>query len=962
MAFNKAKAMQEAEKYVSQGKLSNAIKTYQHILEKEPSDLILLNTVGDLYVRDKNLPEALKQFHKLADSYSHEGFTLKAIAIYKKISKLDSNAVEVLVKTGDLYVLQGLAREARDQFAQAVEAFRKKNQNDKALEAFRKIVTLDPENLGYRAKLADFCAQVGRKADAAKAYAELAEMAFRQGDAAAAEKALDKAVSFDDKSPQAQLLRARLAIGKNQPAEAEKIINSVEDLKSSPAGRQILLEAYLAQKKLNEAQKLVAEVFRANPADFSPVASYSGLCLANGDVESALAPLAQVADTVIQMKDAGPLMEALRKIWQGNPRHIPTLELAFKVCDKTADETAIPEVLEALGSAYVQKGDFEKAEETYKKLLNREPENANYKQFLKKVLEKQGKAVEAKPEELAAFEVSLTPESEETASTAPAAVPAAPTDEEATMVREAFENSDLFSRYGLAEKATAELEKVLAVYPDQVDIHRRILEVCERSLPERSKQAAEALARIHAARGENDLAEKYQAVVTSGAPPPVVEPSVALEAPPPSPAAEGAAPVEEFDISSGIPGMAAEEPAGPQEIPLDLKPPAAEQAPEPAAPASQEFDLTAGIESVAAPAEEQPSAEAPPAPAFNFEDSRVEVEFYLSQGFTEEAGKAVAALEEKFPENPQVAELRRLVEEKAGAMPVPGESVPAAGEAPEPEAAGAATPEAEPEMPPEAVPAPEAPAAEEWELPSAPVGEVEPTAEEIPLAAGPVAPPEPPGPVPGESIPVAEAPPQTEAAPPAAEPVDALSSLVGDLASSLEGLEEQAPPGSGAAASQPAEAAPASIAAPSPLSGLLEELGEEPAAQGGADDPQTHYDLGVAFREMSLLDEAIGEFQKVVKGAQKGHYPANFLQACTLLATCFMDKQMPAIAAKWYARALETPSLDDEALMALEYDMGVAYEMAGDKKTALEKFSEVYSQNIDYRDVAEKIRQLQQKS
>ena len=101
----------------------------------------------------------------------------------------------------------------------------------------------------------------------------------------------------------------------------------------------------------------------------------------------------------------------------------------------------------------------------------------------------------------------------------------------------------------------------------------------------------------------------------------------------------------------------------------------------------------------------------------------------------------------------------------------------------------------------------------------------------------------------------------------------------------------------------------------SQLSGLLDELGEEQSS-ATTDDPQTHYDLGVAFREMSLLDEAIGEFQKVVKGAQKGKYPPNFLQACTLLATCFMDKQMPAIAAKWYLRALETPNLDEEALMA----------------------------------------------
>ncbi len=82
----------------------------------------------------------------------------------------------------------------------------------------------------------------------------------------------------------------------------------------------------------------------------------------------------------------------------------------------------------------------------------------------------------------------------------------------------------------------------------------------------------------------------------------------------------------------------------------------------------------------------------------------------------------------------------------------------------------------------------------------------------------------------------------------------------------------------------------------------------------------------------------------------------------TLLAVSFIDKGMPQIAAKWYLRALETPNLEEESTLAVLYDLGSAYEQAGDTRSALEKFSEVYSQNIDYRDVAEKIRTLQQKA
>ena len=190
---------------------------------------------------------------------------------------------------------------------------------------------------------------------------------------------------------------------------------------------------------------------------------------------------------------------------------------------------------------------------------------------------------------------------------------------------------------------------------------------------------------------------------------------------------------------------------------------------------------------------------------------------------------------------------------------------------------------------------------------------------------------------------------------------DALGGLIGELGESLDGIATYVP--SARKGAEPAPAKPAAPASPaSPLSGFLDELSEGEQAGTAQDDPQTHYDLGVAFREMNLLDEAIGEFQKVLKGAQKGTFPPNFLQVCTLLALCFMDKQMPGIAIKWYLRALELPDLDEEATMAIHYDLGVAYEQTGDVRKALEKYTEVYSQNIDYRDVAEKIRLLRSKS
>src|SRR5579872_967718 len=102
MAFHKAKALQEAEKSVSQGKISHAIKQYQEILKNDPADVSLLNTIGDLYIRDRNTAEGLRQFHKLAEAFVRDGFNVKAIAIYRKISKVDSSSVDTLLKLAEL--------------------------------------------------------------------------------------------------------------------------------------------------------------------------------------------------------------------------------------------------------------------------------------------------------------------------------------------------------------------------------------------------------------------------------------------------------------------------------------------------------------------------------------------------------------------------------------------------------------------------------------------------------------------------------------------------------------------------------------------------------------------------------------------------------------------------------------------------------------------------------------------
>ena len=137
---------------------------------------------------------------------------------------------------------------------------------------------------------------------------------------------------------------------------------------------------------------------------------------------------------------------------------------------------------------------------------------------------------------------------------------------------------------------------------------------------------------------------------------------------------------------------------------------------------------------------------------------------------------------------------------------------------------------------------------------------------------------------------------------------------------------------------------------------LKRELEEEVVA--GDDDPETHYNLGVAFREMGLLDEAIAELQKVCAAIDRGKTFAQPVQTYTWLAQCFLDKGVPEAAIRWYEKALHLPGLDQDSLLAINYELGSACETAQDKPAALRHFTDVYGSNIDYRDVAERIQAL----
>jgi len=134
---------------------------------------------------------------------------------------------------------------------------------------------------------------------------------------------------------------------------------------------------------------------------------------------------------------------------------------------------------------------------------------------------------------------------------------------------------------------------------------------------------------------------------------------------------------------------------------------------------------------------------------------------------------------------------------------------------------------------------------------------------------------------------------------------------------------------------------------------MLKKFKQGVADNVEAEDYQSHYDLGVAFKEMGLIDEAIASFQKALRG------PQNRTRTYEAIGNCFIEKGHPAMAATILGRALAEKGLSDDQLVGVLYLLGRANEATGKADEAMAFYQRVFVVDIQFQDVADRLSALE---
>ncbi|HWO24458.1 MAG TPA: tetratricopeptide repeat protein [Kofleriaceae bacterium] len=173
--------MDAARKFVDKGQIDKAVKEYLRIVHEDPKDVRVWLKIGDLYAKKGSKQDAIETYGKVARFYHEQGFFLKAVAVYKQILKLDPRLVDVILKLAELYRQLGLMSDAMQHFESVAAHFHREGNTKEALATVQKLVDLDPENIATRIKLAELYSKEGLVAEAATEFSVACEQLRRQG-------------------------------------------------------------------------------------------------------------------------------------------------------------------------------------------------------------------------------------------------------------------------------------------------------------------------------------------------------------------------------------------------------------------------------------------------------------------------------------------------------------------------------------------------------------------------------------------------------------------------------------------------------------------------------------------------------------------------------------------------------------------------------------------------------------
>ncbi|HSA62142.1 MAG TPA: tetratricopeptide repeat protein [Nitrospiraceae bacterium] len=341
MAADRSKVFQQAQLFASRGQYDAAIAEWKKLAMEAPGDGSIHNSIGDLHLK-RNVPaDAITAFLQAAAAFRAEGATLKAIAAYKKVLKIDPTRYEVYRHLGDLNAERGLLSSAVQDYLTLGKYYLKERKGKEALEIYKKIVTQDPSNLDAQQRVAELCVQENLQDEATKVYLQLGRERSAQGRYDEAKDAYLAALRIDPKNSEAAQFVASVqksgtgsikAVKPGPSAPAQKLSEPL-DLFAEATRR-------IEEKQYAGAEAILNQMLTREPGNPQVCQLLARLHLQRGDVQVALGEYRFLAGAALRAQDYALAETLIGEFLSAEPNSVPLLELYGELYEEKGDGTA----------------------------------------------------------------------------------------------------------------------------------------------------------------------------------------------------------------------------------------------------------------------------------------------------------------------------------------------------------------------------------------------------------------------------------------------------------------------------------------------------------------------------------------------------------------------------------------------------------------------------------------------
>lgn len=345
MAIDRGKILHSAQLFASRGQFDAAINEWKKLSSEWPGDGSIFNSIGELHLKRQATNDAVAVFLQAANAFRAEGATLKAIATFKKILKLDPSRYDVYRHLGDLNAERGLLSSAVQDYLTLGKHCLKEGKSKEALDIYKKIVGLDPSNLDAQQRVAELCLQENKQDEASTVYLQLGRERSAQQSNEEAKDAYQSVLRIDPAnsealqfiehfkkteggfSPAAMLGSTKAAVGSAgvSPKNGEPV-----NLLSEATRR---IEA----KQFAGAEAILNQLLTKEPGNPEVCQLLAKLHLQRGDLQVALGEYRYLAGAALRAQDYVKAESLITDFLEIEPQSVAILELYGELYEEKGD-------------------------------------------------------------------------------------------------------------------------------------------------------------------------------------------------------------------------------------------------------------------------------------------------------------------------------------------------------------------------------------------------------------------------------------------------------------------------------------------------------------------------------------------------------------------------------------------------------------------------------------------------